>query len=332
MFSLPTIATNKPRDADTIVSRADLTTLLASIREGIAGLTGRVALERAARIVSAWCATRSRIDARFASSSWRRDMGRLARTLFALASGKGMIAKWRPAFRVFNLNGNTKLPFAAFSTLPVVTCPGAGECVSWCYSFTGWRYPAAFARQLQNTLLLWFAPEVVRTAFDTLPSGVTLRLYVDGDFDSLATVRFWMDALTSRPDIRAYGYSKSWDLLREYDTVTGGAWPTNYALNLSNGARAQATLAQMERLTITRGQFVTVSIRGLYRPAKTGRIGFERYSDRRYHAAVRKAARDSGIVGPIFSCPGTCGTCTVKEHACGDNSRFSGIVIVNGEH
>ncbi len=36
---------------------------------------------------------------------------------------------------VFILKGNSKLPFAAFSTLPGITCPGAGECLEWCYSF-----------------------------------------------------------------------------------------------------------------------------------------------------------------------------------------------------
>ena len=63
--------------------------------------------------------------------------------------------------------GNMKLPFYAFSSLPGFDCPGAGACLygdneytpenfgkGWCYSFTGWLYPAAFFRQLQNSLLL----------------------------------------------------------------------------------------------------------------------------------------------------------------------------------
>ncbi len=31
-------------------------------------------------------------------------------------------------FAVWNIDGNSKLPFASFSTLPGVTCPGAGAC------------------------------------------------------------------------------------------------------------------------------------------------------------------------------------------------------------
>lgn len=154
MFPLDTIRpaapSGKPRDPDTVVSRADLWSLIDAIRKGVDGLEGKEALSRAGRIISVWCAGRCRIDARFASSHWKRDLLSLARAFLAL--GKGKIApKWRTPFKVFKLKGNTKLPFATFSTLPIVTCPGAGECADWCYSFTAWRYPAAFARQLQNT-------------------------------------------------------------------------------------------------------------------------------------------------------------------------------------
>src|SRR5262249_38268511 len=47
-----------------------------------------------------------------------------------------------PALPVFS-KGNAKLPFWAFSALPIVTCPGAGECARWCYSLTSWRTPGA---------------------------------------------------------------------------------------------------------------------------------------------------------------------------------------------
>lgn len=62
-------------------------------------------------------------------------------------------------------DGNQKLPFVAYSELPMATCPGAGSCgvykkdsrsgapaSGWCYSFKAWRYPAAFTRQFLNTL------------------------------------------------------------------------------------------------------------------------------------------------------------------------------------
>jgi hypothetical protein len=61
-------------------------------------------------------------------------------------------------------NGNGKLPFKAYSELPMATCPGAGGCAvyidtpaaqgqkGYCYSFRAWRYANAFARQFLNTL------------------------------------------------------------------------------------------------------------------------------------------------------------------------------------
>ena len=65
---------------------------------------------------------------------------------------------------VLKADGNSKLPFIAYSELPMSTCPGAGDCgvyqkdassgsiVGWCYSFKAWRYPDAFKRQFLNTL------------------------------------------------------------------------------------------------------------------------------------------------------------------------------------
>ncbi len=118
-----------------------------------------------------------------------------------------------PQFKIFT-KGNGKLPFYSFSSLPGVTCPGAGDCLKFCYSFRSWRYPAAFFRQIQNTILLMSdtGREHLRLEFNKLKPNHDFRLYVDGDFDSLETMKFWMDLLKSRPDIRAYGYSKSWEL------------------------------------------------------------------------------------------------------------------------
>lgn len=251
--------------------------------------------------------------------NWGRVMARLARGLEEVRAGPNVFAT---PHNVFSLKGNTKLPFAAFSTLPEHTCPGAGECLDWCYSFTSWRYPEPWARQVMNTLLLRFRPDVVAHHFSLLGHGLILRLYVDGDFDSARTVEFWFGLLKGRPDIRAYGYSKSWDLLWEWGRTN--EYPANYRLNLSSGGKAQGVTAdQMMSLPITRGHFTTVPVS--YRPAgKRGKVGFERYDDPEYHRAVRDGAR-------AFSCPGKCGECAGGAHACGSD-RFRGVVIVNGAH
>ena len=94
-------------------------------------------------------------------------------------------------FSVFTV-GNVKLPFLSFSTLPDVTCPGAGECLDYCYSFKAWRYPSAFFRQVQNTILMSNF-NIIETELSKILSRPTFRradkidfrLYVDGDFSIL---------------------------------------------------------------------------------------------------------------------------------------------------
>lgn len=222
---------------------------------------------------------------------------------------------------VFAEEGNVKLPFVAFSTLPIVTCPGAGACAgiterggapdlkaAWCYSLRAWRYPAAFLRQCMNTLLLRFNRRAIIDAFKSLPEGITFRLYVDGDFDSVETAVFWFNLLRQRPDVQAYGYSKSWDILSKVDHMR----PANYLLNLSSGGLDddERRRGEMRGLAMTRGDFIALPIDGEF-PR-----GFSRYSDPAYHAAVRSAARAAGIER-AFSCPGACGKCTPRGHACG---------------
>lgn len=223
---------------------------------------------------------------------------------------------------IFAAEGNVKLPFVAFSTLPVVTCPGAGACAgidkrggapnlrrAFCYSLRAWRYPAAFLRQCMNTLLLRFNRRAVIDAFKALPQGVTFRLYVDGDFDSESTALFWFNLLRQRPDIACYGYSKSWHIIESLAAHV----PSNYALNLSSGGIDDNDAAFRERLRalpFVRGDFLALPVEGDFAR------GFKRYSDPAYHRAVRAAAAAAGI-GRVFSCPGQCGGCTGAGHACG---------------
>jgi len=103
----------------------------------------------------------------------------------------GYLGLEKNAWGALAKDGNQKLPFVAYSELPMATCPGAGACGvaltgafekvkkpmvdqkgeyvynkkgqpkmtdgtaghrGWCYSFTAWRYPDAFRRQALNTL------------------------------------------------------------------------------------------------------------------------------------------------------------------------------------
>lgn len=265
------------------------------------------------------------------------DDNAISRALYALQcddafQGKGwqsafnkladVFASHKPEFSIFALGGNSKLPFVSFSTLPGVTCPGAGDCINFCYSYRAWRYPAAFARMAQNAYLLRFASNVIADEFSLIaanrPNGFDFRLYVDGDFSSGADVAFWMDLLHATPNARAYGYSKSFAALLGYNLI--GTWPSNYQLNISGGHNASATMVDyVKALPITRGEFVAVSIGKKVKSTDHGTIAT--------NAALRAAFPDQ----KIFPCPGTCGTCTGKGHACG-MSTLKGIKIAIAMH
>lgn len=220
---------------------------------------------------------------------------------------------------VFKKGGNKKLPFYAWSTLPIVTCPGAGDCIDWCYSLKAWRYPAAFLRQAANTLRLRFAKRSIIEAVQSLPHDTTVRLYVDGDFDSESTALFWANLMRQRPDVAFYGYSKSLHILAS----VGHRFPANYALNLSSGSmfpRDSAEYRAVASMPFTRGEFLAIPIEGKH-PR-----GFARYKSAEYHRAVREAAKSAGLQG-AFSCPGSCGPCGSGRHMCG-RVEFSNPIVI----
>ena len=220
-----------------------------------------------------------------------------------------------PQWNIIKENGNSKLPFYTFSVLPGVTCPGAGNCLDYCYSFKSWRFPDSFFRQAQNTLLMRFDLVSIKNAFNNIPENSTFRLYVDGDFVNQNAVTFWFNLLNTRPSIQTYGYSKSFDLILNYS----GKYPVNYKLNISSDHNSgEDTIAKVKRLSITRGEFITVSIG---RKIKSALFGTKPVND-----AIRL-----NYPKKVFPCPGKCGSCTGKGHACGMN-EMRGVTIAIPVH
>lgn len=261
-----------------------------------------------AEIVNAFIALKA--SPLFASKGWQAAMTKFSSIFDGLTP-----------FSVF-AEGNSKLPFYAFSTLPGVTCPGAGECLAFCYSFRAWRYPSAFFRQAQNAYLMRFNRFAIADALSDVveqnPSGFDFRLYVDGDFASQDDVKFWMQTLTAFPLVKAYGYSKSFALLNQF-VADGGLVPFNYKLNISSGHNANDEVVSLIRQQpFVRGDFVAVSIG---RKIKAADYGTKPVND-----AIR-AIFDS----KVFPCPGKCGTCTNVGHACGSDV-FKGKVIAIAVH
>jgi hypothetical protein len=233
-------------------------------------------------------------------------------------------------FNIFIKSGNTKLPFVAFSSLPLVDCPGKGECVNYCYSLKAWRYPAALFRQIQNSLLIRNNFSIIAASFYKLKPDLTVRLYVDGDFNSVETLRNWMTTLSNRPDLSVYGYSKSW---LEFVTLarTGFMFPSNYLTNASNGSKWINTgiSNEFKSLAVVRGAFdaVTVSRSHINNHAYQGkdRVGSSEYRKDVLHELKKYSDR-------VFACPGRCGDCLPRgRHACGDKS-FMGVTIGIGIH
>jgi hypothetical protein len=233
---------------------------------------------------------------------------------------ENIITSMQPAYSVFALNGNSKLPFVSFSSLPGVTCPGAGDCLVFCYSFRAWRYPAAFMRQCQNAFLMRHnQPAIVQalqSANDTFKGeSYDVRLYVDGDFSSANDVQFWFDTIKAFPLAKVYGYSKSFEAILAY----GASYPTNYMLNISGGHNASfETIEKVKALPITRGEFIAVS------------IGKKVKGNEHGTPEINKALRASFKI-KAFPCPGTCGTCTGKGHACGMQA-LKGVPIIIAMH
>jgi len=263
-----------------------------------------------------WCATNSK--AKEGGKGWRKALERLE---------AGQLPE------IF-ANGNGKLPFYAFSSLAGIDCPQAGSCLygpngdllgGFCYSFKAWRYPAAFLRQLINSLRLRSKEgrDEIVAAWMKLPRGATIRLYVDGDFASPEILAFWFRLCNARPDLQVYGYSKSWRLLLDY-ADSNLPFPKNYLLNLSSGGNGTEEEKQaVSRLPIARGEFIAVS---------TARDHGNAYQSKR-NAGFADYARDvrESAGRRVFVCSGKCGDCTPQGHACG-SEKFRGVPIAIGVH
>lgn len=221
------------------------------------------------------------------------------------------------------IKGNGKLPFWSFSTLPGGSfCPGAGSCLSWCYSFKSWRNPPAFCRQLVNTLLMRHRRQIIDAAWQKLPANQHVRLYVDGDIGNDTELRWWMKMCKDRSDLKVYGYSKSFGVFLKAE-ADGIVWPDNYVLNLSGGHKYDNIIVErMKLLPIVRGEFIGLDIG---RKVKSSEHG-----TKDVNKALREKAKEMGL-GKVFTCPGKCGECTKSVHACG-SKRFDGIPVVIAVH
>jgi len=238
-----------------------------------------------------------------------------------------------PQFSVW-VEGNDKLPFLSFSGLAGEhTCPGANECLAFCYSFKGWRMFTPFLRQVQNMMLLDSA-EGLKHIASTLDAqlsrrkfkkaiaagkSIPIRLYVDGDFRTTDDIQNWFDIITERP-VKVYGYSKSLDLFW-YRHLSGLPVPKNYVLNLSGGGKYDHLHDILAPLPWVRGRFVAcpVVVKSMAQVTREDKHTMLQWAQKEFDTRRN------------FVCPGKCGTCVKGRHACGD-LKFQGVNIVIPTH
>tara|TARA_Y100001973_G_C5145568_1_gene305242 strand:+ start:158 stop:1060 length:903 start_codon:yes stop_codon:yes gene_type:complete len=220
-------------------------------------------------------------------------------------------------YSVFKI-GNSKLPFLNFSVLPGVTCPGAGACLKFCYSFKAWRYPGAFFGQCMNTILMINNFNIIESELKKILSRpkfknmekIDFRLYVDGDFRNFQDIINWMELFKRYPKLNSYGYSKSLNLFLQLHDENF-KFPKNYILNLSTGGVYDSLHPILEKLHFVRGSFQALNI------SKKSKL-----------KDIKKKINKK----KVFLCPGLCGSCTKIGHACGNNTIFKNYSIVIPVH
>lgn len=87
------------------------------------------------------------------------------------------------------------------------TCPGASEeCRAICYA----RRPV---EEHGVVAQMWLINTIFSRGADTpaIPADARLiRFHVSGDFDTVDYIQGWIDRLVARPDVNAWGYTRSW--------------------------------------------------------------------------------------------------------------------------
>lgn len=251
--------------------------------------------------------------------------------LYKLYDGKGKINN----ITIFS-DGNDKLNFLNFSTMPKVNCGGAGGCLSFCYSFKSLRNPNVVARWVANTILENHAFEIIEDSLRWNLSRriykreikdlqvVNFRLYNDGDFESLEKMISWFDILNKFPELQSYAYSKSLHLFKNFIDVYGAEnIPSNFVLNLSSGVHPiyKPLKKVLANYDFVRGEFIGIDLGKKVKPTELTKEQKKELRQKAMAMGFKKA----------FACGGICQNCTSKGHACG-MKKLKDVAIVTPIH
>ncbi len=249
--------------------------------------------------------------------------------LYKLFDGKGKINN----ISIFS-DGNAKLKFLNFSTMPKVNCGGAGGCLSFCYSFKSLRNPNVVARWVANTILENHAFEILEDSLRWnlgrakyrvgLDQVVDFRLYNDGDFQSLDKMISWFDILNKFPQLQSYAYSKSLHLFKNFiDEYGAENIPSNFVLNLSSGVHPiyKPLKKVLAKYDFVRGEFIGIDLGKKVKPTELTKEQKQELRQKAYAMGFKKA----------FACGGICQSCTNQGHACGMR-KLKDVAIVTPIH
>lgn len=99
------------------------------------------------------------------------------------------------------------------------TCPGKSSFCTFCYAAKGRMLMQQPRYQKVMDLLLETNYKALLDTILSLPYGSWIRIHASGDFFCAAYVRAWIKALKTRPDVKAWAYTRSWDLPAMQKTI-----------------------------------------------------------------------------------------------------------------
>jgi hypothetical protein len=148
----------------------------------------------------------------------------------------------RPDYRLSD--GNSKLKadgIVSFNLIPIIHCPMAGACKSFCYATVGQQ---AFksgvlrrARAFLATTKADFVPRMVTEVQKAVKKGArAVRIHDSGDFYSYEYMLAWFEIARANPSVRFYAYTKMVSLVRM--AYKAGLVPDNFRLIQSLGGIA----------------------------------------------------------------------------------------------
>lgn len=151
-----------------------------------------------------------------------------------------------PDFRLSD--GNTKLAkdgIVSFNLIPIVHCPMAGACKSYCYATVGQQAFRSGVLRRARAFLATLHPDFVAKMSDEVARAVrkgakAVRVHDSGDFYSYEYLQAWFAIVSASPDATFYAYTKMVPFVKV--TYAKGLVPANFRLIQSLGGVADRNI------------------------------------------------------------------------------------------